>query len=96
MKTGSNKRTQLLLGVLVVCVIAWFYTKNSGTEEIAQEGVEDNSALADQATVLLQRAESIKFDFSVLESKAFSSLINRNLPLLNLPVGRDNPFAPAP
>lgn len=95
MKNGNNKRTFYLLGVLVILILAWFYTKQSGVD-IAQDASSEDLAVVETANVLLAKAQSIKFDFSILESKAFSSLINRDLPLLNLPVGRENPFAPAP
>ncbi len=93
MKNGSNKRTMFLLGALVLCVAVWFFTRPSDTVDSV---LVETAPVADSAIVILQKAQSIQFDFSVLNSQAFMSLVNRNLPLLNLPVGRDNPFAPAP
>jgi len=96
MKKGNNKRTMFLLGILIICVIAWFYTKQSPVPDNGPIDSLGGAGAADSAMVLLQKAQAIKFDFSVLDSAAFGALVNRALPLLNLPVGKDNPFAPAP
>jgi hypothetical protein len=55
---------------------------------------EDRLAAVTEAVALLDQIQAINFDFQILETPEFKSLVDIATPLLNLPVGRSNPFAP--
>jgi hypothetical protein len=94
MKTDSSKRTKILLGILVLCVVAWFLTKPSSQVEIDSSVVVD-AGVAASAVALLQEVQAVDFDFSLFQKQEFLQLVNRNMPFLNLPVGKSDPFAPS-
>ena len=91
----SNKRTIFLFSILILSGIAWFLTRP--TEVIENETVADNQTSAVEsanAIALLQKTQSINFNFNFLDTPEFLQLIDRSTPLINLPIGRENPFAP--
>ncbi len=89
----KNKRTLLLLVLLIL--VAFFglpvIKKNLGTEQKALIPDTSESSLTDQILTDIQNAS---LDVSVLQSPVFSYLRDFTLPLINLPIGRANPFAP--
>ena len=90
--TKNNRNTLILLALLgLVLVISYPYL-NPKTEDTTV--VENRLAAVEEAVTLLNKVQAISLDFGVFESREFGYLNDLTLPLLNLPVGRSNPFAP--
>jgi hypothetical protein len=90
---GANNRNTLILIGLLVLVLAIAYPLLKGPSDTA---VDPNQAdpVGSEALSLLSQIQSIHMDFSVLQSREFLLLKDITQPLLSLPVGRTDPFAP--
>ena len=90
----NNKRTKILLGILVLVALAGFpLIKNNlglGEELLVAEV---DTVGYEEVLAILNQVESIMLDTSVLRSPEFLYLSDLTAPLPNLPVGRENPFA---
>ena len=93
MKSNNNRNTLLLLGLLclVLAVSYPFLAKKQDDAAVVEERL---SAVKD-AVSLLDKVQGISLDFGILKSPELTYLKDISTPLLNLPVGRANPFTPA-
>lgn len=82
----------MLLALLGVVLIVAYPYLNPSTDEAT--GEQERLAAVAEAVALLEKVQSISLDFGILESSEFDYLRDETTPLLNLPVGRVNPFAP--
>lgn len=91
MKNFKNKRTIILaiilLGLLILAYKIMFAP--AGGDLL----VDENIAASQRVEVILKEIESINFDTSIMENPSFKSLKSFEIPLLSLPIGRENPFA---
>lgn len=92
MKSKSNKSVIILLAVLGVSLVFAYMTMN-GDDALVVET--DNVVIGERTIELLGKIQAVKLDFNVLQSPEFSYLKSIASPLPNLPIGRQNPFAPA-
>ena len=93
MKSKNNRNTLILLGLLVL-VLAVSYPLLNKSSDTTDTTSTDQSAAVVEAQNTLAKMQGINIDFSIFDSSEFMHLIDITSPLLNLPVGRANPFAP--
>lgn len=107
MKEKNNKRTLVLSLILVGLLIVTYkmlFMNDSVTTVGMPIGINSNSAINSQSLnqdiiktgsvdMLLSEMEKINFDISILEDSKFKSLKSIDLPIVSLPIGRENPFA---
>jgi hypothetical protein len=93
MKSGNNKRTLVLLAVLGI-LLAFAYPMIMSETPSGENIQADNADTAEIVVDTLQKLQAVDLNYSVLENTAFAYLKDITTPDLNLPVGRDNPFAP--
>ncbi len=91
MRTKKNTRTNMLVVLLIAIVI--FGYKFLFVEPIDEFAFQENQATMDRVTVLIQSIENINFDTSVINDPKFNSLESIEIPLINLPLGKTNPFS---
>ncbi|MCA9366814.1 hypothetical protein KC887_00945 [Candidatus Kaiserbacteria bacterium] len=95
----SVQNIAVLLGIATLAVAGYYlYTQQGAT--ILQSGTDDaqlEAMLANTADFIEHRREldRIALDLSLFEDQHFTSLRSFNTPVLEQPVGRQNPFAPA-
>jgi hypothetical protein len=92
-KMKTNKRTLFLLVLLLlVGAVGYPMIKGNISSDIL---VDDNSPLISPATEkILSDVRNTELDASILNSSELSMLNDFTLPLINIPVGRENPFIP--
>lgn len=90
MKKSKNNRTIILSVVLVGLLILAYKTMFGGTS--ADLLVDENIIAGDRIAATLAEIERINFDTTIMQNQNFKSLKSIEIPLLNLPVGRKNPF----
>lgn len=91
MKQPKNSRTAILVLVLIgLLFIAYKVIFVSSPTDLL---VEDDTAASERVTALVAEVQSINFDLSVLDDPKFMSLKSLDMPALNLPVGKRNPFS---
>lgn len=101
------KRLKILVIILVVLAILFVYmlyspNKTSSPEKnvvtVTREGqvAGQNSSNSESREILdtLARLKTAKMDTDFLNEKAFESLVDHSVELIEEPVGRVNPFAP--
>jgi hypothetical protein len=92
MKNSKNKRTVILsvilLGLLMLAYKVIFMSSNDTL-------VEENIAATETVMAISQQVEAINFDTSVIKNQALKSLKSIEAPLIQLPVGKRNPFSPS-
>ena len=92
MKNFKNKRTAILaiilLGLLVLAYKVVFVP--TGGDLL----VDENIVASQRIEGVLKEMESINFDTSIMEDQNFKSLKSIEIPLISLPIGRENPFSP--
>ena len=91
---NKNTRNIIILTILLAVLGYVSYPLFSKQSEETAVSGEDRLAAVEVAVTLLNKIQAISFDFGILESPEFQSLKDITTPLLNLPVGRANPFAP--
>jgi hypothetical protein len=84
-------RTLILLGLLIFVLGVSYPILSKSTDPTTAE---EQEAAVREAETLLAQVQAINLDFSVLQGNEFNHLKDITVPLLNLPVGRVNPFAP--
>lgn len=86
--------------VFLVLLFAGYYAyqqRDAGQLDFTQTETVDSNALAN-AQIFIQRRtvlDSIEFDTSIFDDERFRSFESFTEPVPDLPVGRENPFAPA-
>jgi hypothetical protein len=96
----NNKRTIVLL-VILLAVSALGYpiirgNKSSGGEDSPAVHVEPGSDSASgyqSVSQLLNSVQSISLDAKIINNPDFRDLIDFTRPLINIPIGKANPFA---
>lgn len=91
MRTKKNTRTNMLVILLIAIVI--FGYKFLFVEPVDEFSFQENQAVMDRVTVLIQSIENINFDTDVINDPKFNSLKSIDTPLINIPLGKDNPFS---
>lgn len=89
MKT-NNRTLYLLILLLLVGAAAYPIIKNLVGEK---EEAETTPIISEQANQMLSSVNNIKMDVLVLDSPELTYLVDFTLPLLNIPIGKANPFA---
>ncbi len=89
---NNSKTTLVLLLVLGLVMFVAYYNSSSTSEKSG--ATEERLAAVQEVEVLLAKVQAISLDFAILESREFVYLKDQTSPILNLPVGRPNPFAP--
>jgi hypothetical protein len=91
MKNSKNKRTiilvAILLGLLVVAYKVMFVSSDSSLT------TDENTVASGRVEAILQEVSRINFDISIKTDPKFQSLKSIEIPLISLPVGRENPFS---
>jgi hypothetical protein len=94
MKTYKNKKTSLLVAVLLgLLVLAYKTMFMSSGEDLQGLTIEENVLASERVQIILQKVDGISFDKSIFEDEKFNSLKSIETPLISLPVGRKNPFS---
>lgn len=95
----STQNIAVLLGIITLAVAGYYlYTQQGAT--ILQTGTDDaelEAMLANTAQFIEHRREldRIALNLNVFEDPHFTTLRSFSAPILQQPIGRDNPFAPA-
>jgi hypothetical protein len=89
MKT-NNRTLYLLILLLLVGAAAYPFIRNLVGE---MEGTEGAPVASEQLSDILGNINNIKMDISALNGPELAELVDFTLPLLNIPIGRSNPFA---
>ena len=71
-----------------------FLNKSSVSTSSEDTGASDQLAAVQEAENLLAKIQNVSLDFSILDRPEFTYLKDITTPILTLPVGRANPFAP--
>lgn len=92
MNKTSNKRTLILVLVLIVLVfIAFRVNFSSGTDSyITSEEIDSSES---DISNILKSVDNINFDTSVISDSNFQYLKSIERPMPNFPVGKSNPFS---
>jgi hypothetical protein len=92
MKNSKNKRTiilvAILLGLLVVAYKVMFVSPAADNSSM-----DENIVASARVEAILQEVSRINFDISIKTDPKFQSLKSIEIPLISLPVGRENPFS---
>ncbi len=91
MNTKSNKRTLILVCLLIVLVFVTFrvnFNSNINENYIIDEADSFESDIIN----ILKYVDNIDFDTTVVSDKNFQSLKSIDRPIPNLPVGKNDPF----
>jgi hypothetical protein len=84
----------VILGIgLGVAVLAWFGMTSSGPVPLLTSDTPANAAGQELVETLLQ-LRAVKLDGTIFNEPAFMSLQDYSQPIIQEPVGRENPFAP--
>jgi len=90
MKNLKSKRTTILAIILIgLLVVAYKVLFVSSTDDLS---VSENVTASVRVEALLQQVESIDFNLDIVKDPKFKSLKSIEIPLISLPVGRNNPF----
>ncbi|NLE07336.1 MAG: hypothetical protein GX627_01875 [Parcubacteria group bacterium] len=89
----NNNRTTFLGLILVVLLIVAYKVMFMDANKVDTTN-EENIAASARAEALLKQVENIDFDTSVVQDPKFQSLKSIEVPLMSLPVGKENPFSP--
>ena len=93
MKSSTTNRNTLILLILLVVALAISYPLLNKSEDTS--GVSsDQLASVQEAENILAKMQNVSIDFSFFDKPEFAYLKDISSPLLTLPVGRVNPFAP--
>jgi hypothetical protein len=89
---AKNATTIIIL--LAFAALGYYLFIQSDSQSIAPGYSSQSHVLAETAVFLERRRtlEQIQFDLRVLENPVFSSLTSYSTPVLEPPIGRDNPF----
>lgn len=92
MKNSKNKRTMIMVGVLVgLLVVAYKVVFMPPVDkDLLTSG---NIVAGEKVESLLKEIETINFDVSIIKDPMLTSLRSIEAPLLSLPVGKKNPFS---
>ena len=95
MKNLKNRRTiilaVILLGLLVIGYKVVFVQENSDLL-VAENTINIDEKIGN----ILKEVESINFSVGVMKESKFMSLKSIEIPLVSLPIGRNNPFSDIP
>lgn len=89
----SNKRTIILL-VLLGLVGAAGIPIIKGNLSKTAEPISEAPFATDGVIKVLEEIQNLELNIALLESPKFRHLYDFSLPLVNIPIGRVNPFAP--
>jgi len=94
MKNSKNKRTiilaVILLGLLILAYKVFFVSSSDSDSDSLL--IDENITASARVESVLQQVESISFDMSIIQDQKFKSLKSIEIPLISLPIGRENPF----
>ncbi|MFH0804365.1 MAG: hypothetical protein V1896_02075 [Candidatus Zambryskibacteria bacterium] len=91
MKNFKNKRTAILAIILLGLLILAYKMMFAPTDE--ELLVDENIIASERVEKILRDIENINFDTSIIENQNFKSLKSIEIPMISLPVGRENPFS---
>lgn len=89
----SNKRTIFLLLLLLLIGAVGYPILRSDPEEVSMS-VTSEPVISEEVNKMLNDVLAAKLDVSVLNSSELLGLNDLTLPLIGVPIGRQNPFAP--
>lgn len=92
MKNLKNKRT-VILAIILVGLLALAY-KTMFVPSSGDLSIDENIIASQRVDLVLREIDGISFDTSVMQEANFKSLKSIEIPMLSLPIGRNNPFAP--
>jgi hypothetical protein len=92
----SKNKIIIISSLLIVVAMAFIYLlKNpSDSSLVAAERRTTEFSSAKEVLDLLNKMSKVKLDDSIFYDKAFISLRDTTVELVNQPIGRNNPFAP--
>jgi hypothetical protein len=95
MKNSKNKRTLILLAVLVVLLAVAYKVVlfPSPPDDFESFAGAPGDMSGNSSEALLREVESINFNTAIIQDERFKSLKSIEVPLISLPVGRKNPFS---
>jgi hypothetical protein len=91
MKSLKNKRTAILAIVMLGLLVYAYKTMFAPADDVSSA---DNTIATQRVEMIMNQINGINFDTSVMQEPSFKSLKSIETPLISLPVGRSNPFAP--
>lgn len=91
MKSLKSKRTTILAIILVGLLIVAY--KVMFTTPIDDFSADLNITASARVEAILQQVETISFNLDIIEDSKFKSLKSIEIPLISLPIGRENPFS---
>jgi len=91
MKSKKNKNTGILVIILIgLLILAYKVMFVSPDVDLTTE---ENEIATIRIERLLNQLENANFDTSVLQDGKFQSLKSIEIPMISLPIGRENPFS---
>lgn len=92
----NNKRTIILAGVLLALLVVAYKVifMPASTDLLVDSGMAaDLDAAGERVAVVLKEMESINFDTNIADDPIFESFKSIEIPLISLPIGKNNPFS---
>ena len=94
MKTSNNKRTTVVIFVLIgFAIIGYKIMFVAPPDDFS---ISENIIASERVERILKEVEQINFDISVMVDPKFTSLKSIEIPLVSLPIGKKNPFSATP
>lgn len=97
--TASSSKS--LIGIIVLVIVGalvyFFYIGNKAPDVdslLDSQATPDATAASSRILALLNQISSLKIDTSLFNDPAYQSLVDYSVPIPEIPVGRNNPFAP--
>ncbi len=91
MKNKKNARTNLLIAILISALILGyrliFYLPVDQTID------EDKKSSAERVSLIIDSIRQVSFSMDVATNEKFKSLRNMQIPLVNIPTGKIDPFS---
>ena len=87
----SNNKTKIMavLALILISVYVFFFRKDEPTISTL-----DGDVSGQESLLLLSKLQNLKFGDKIMYNENYASLHDFHLPLVSLPVGKDNPFSP--
>jgi flagellar basal body-associated protein FliL len=102
MKNQTSSKKSIISIVVIIAAVAigyFFYTGNkapAGDSLLQTQATPEANAVSSRILNLLNQIRSLKIDTSIFDNVAYQTLQDYSIQIPEVPVGRQNPFAPLP
>ncbi len=93
MNNSKNKRTIILTIVLLILLFVGYKLLFTSKSEVSSVTETAQANIGEKIGSILKEVESINFDIGIMKEQKFMSLKSIEIPLVLLPVGKNNPFS---